>query len=99
MELADGKISEDVIAELSKELSESQYEFYKQCWKKYPKSKRRYSEFDLKDLNHPSVHYQIMDFFKSQPNSNYAGLSRQLLNLNETEFTELEKRKNQFENM
>ena len=99
LELADSKIQKDIIAELSKGLSESQYEYYKQCWKKYPKSKKRYSEFDLKDLDHPSVHYQIMNFFKSQPNLNYVRLSRQLLNLSETEFVEFEKRKNQFENM
>jgi len=98
-ELANDKVPKEFITELSEILTESQFKSYKNSWKKYPKSRKRYSEFDVKDLNHPFVHYQIMDFFRKLPNTSYVRFSCQLLNLSETEFAEFEKRKNQFENM
>ena len=61
--------------------------------------KKRYSQFDVNDLNNPFVQYRIMDFFKNKPNLSYVKFSCLLLNMNEIEFFEFERRKNQFENM
>jgi len=97
--LADNKIPKENVIELSEYISNLIYEYYKECWKKYPKSRKRYSELKIEDLNNPFYQHRIFDFLKSKPDNNYIGFTRQLLGLNESEFLEFEKRKNEYENM
>tara|TARA_R110002167_G_scaffold317294_2_gene522962 strand:+ start:286 stop:654 length:369 start_codon:yes stop_codon:yes gene_type:complete len=98
-DLADSKIPKNTVTELSKYISNLIYEYYKDCWKKYPKSRKRYSKLNIEDLDNPFYHHRIFDFLKSKTEANYIEFTCQLLGLNKAEFAEFEKRKNQFENM
>ena len=99
MNLADNKIPKENVTELSEYITNLVYKYYKDCWKKYPQSRKRYSELIIEDLDNPFYHYRIFDFLKNKTENNYIGFTRQLLGLNESEFLEFEKRKNEFENM
>ncbi|MCA0133952.1 hypothetical protein [Winogradskyella alexanderae] len=99
LNLADNKIPKENVTELSEYITNLIYEYYQDCWKKYPKSRKRYSELKIEDLENPFYQHRIFDFLKSKTDNNYVGFTRQLLGLNESEFLEFEKRKNEFENM
>jgi Lhr-like helicase len=99
LDLAQNNIPKELIVELSRQLTERLYEFYKDYRKNIPKSRKRYSELRIEDLDLPFVHDMIMDFFKQRPNTSYVKFSSQLLNMTEREFLEYERKKNQFESM
>ncbi|PWH83238.1 hypothetical protein DIS18_01415 [Algibacter marinivivus] len=98
-DLSVSKIPENTLNELSEYISNLIYKYYKDCWKKYPKSRKRYSELKIEDLDNLFYQHRIFDFLKSKTETNFIEFTCQLLGLNETEFIEFEKRKNQFENM
>lgn len=62
--LADGIIPEKIITELSKHLTDLLYESYKDCRKKYPKSKKRHSRLLIEDLNNPFYQPEYLTFLK-----------------------------------
>lgn len=98
-DLADGKIPRKNVTELSEYITNLIYKYYKDCWEKYPKSRKRYSKLNVEDLDNPFYQHRIFDFLKSKTDTNYIGFTRQLIGLNEAEFIEFEKQKNQFEKM
>lgn len=97
--LADDKIPKKNVTELSEYITNLIYKYYKDCWKKYPKSRKRYSELKIEDLDNSFYQLRIFDFLKSKTDTNYIEFTIQLLGFNETEFTEFVKQKNQFENI
>ena len=99
LELADGKVPDQTIQELSEYLTDMLYDSYKHSRKKYPKSKLRYSKLRIEDLSNPYYQYRIFDFLRGKYDVNFVLYTRQLLNLSEKEFNEFRVRKNQFENM
>jgi|SRR5690606_7054088 len=88
LNLADKKIPKENVNELSNYITNLIYEYYKDCWKIYPKSRKRYSELDIEDLDNPFYHHRVFDFLKSK-NNYYKEFTRQLLGLNESEFIDL----------
>ena len=65
----------------------------------YPKSIKRYSTFQLKDLDHPQTFEMVINFFKEKLGSDYQKYSRLLLNMTETELKSFEKSRQDFYNM
>lgn len=96
-ELANNQIPKKLMNELINILTDSQYYNYKRFWKQYPKSRKRYSELKIDDLEHPFTHYIITDFFKEKEPLNYPNFSKVLLKMNDKEFSDYEIRKFQFE--
>ena len=47
-------------------ITDNQYRFYEDCWKKYPKSKKRYSRFLIEDLETSTNYFSIIDFLEKQ---------------------------------
>ncbi len=89
----------DNIIMLSKVLTDHFYNQYGDFRKLYPKSKKRYSSFDVKDLDNPLTHDLIIDFSKKHVQTNYIGFCSCLFGMSEQEFLVYEKNRSDFENM
>jgi len=96
-ELAENQIPADLIKNLVDKITDTQYDTYIRSWKRYPKSRKRYSELKMDDLEHPFTHYEITDFLKQRDSLNYQKFSKILLKMNDIEFVGYEKRKYQYE--
>jgi hypothetical protein len=57
----------------------------------YPKSIKRYSTFQLKDIDHPQTQKIVIDFFKNELKSKYRDYSKLLLGMTDKELDDLEK--------
>ena len=96
-DLAQNKMPFELINDIVNTITESQYETYNRFWKQYPKSRKRYSEFKLNDLEHPFTYYEIITLLKKKTPLNYQQYSKILLKMNDKEFEEFEVRKMQYE--
>jgi len=96
-DLAGNQIPSNIITELIDKVTNTQYDNYKRFWKQYPKSRKRYSELKMDDLEHPFTHYEITDFLKRKDFDNYKAYSMILLNMTEQEFSDYEMKKHQYE--
>ncbi len=54
-EIAGDRVPDKILHELSETISDYYYEQYKRFGKQYPKSIKRYSSFQIKDLDHPTT--------------------------------------------
>jgi hypothetical protein len=97
LDIAEDQIPVDLLNALVDKITDSQYDNYKRFWKQYPKSRKRYSELKIEDLEHPFVRYIIIDFFKIKTQSNYQKFSKTLLRMNDEEFRNYEISKYQYE--
>lgn len=75
---------------LSEKIADYYYEQYSRFRRQYPKSIKRYSTFQLKDLDHPSTKKIVVDYFKNTHKTDYKNYSKLLLKMTETELENLE---------
>lgn len=80
-------IPNSVLQELIDTIAQKHYANYKRYWKKYPKSRKRYSEFNNNDLEHPFTYEHILNYFKKQSFSNYKVNTTLLTQKNKNELT------------
>ncbi|MCD2259121.1 hypothetical protein [Psychroserpens luteolus] len=92
-----GKIPKDLLNDLFSLITRDQYNSYGIKWHDYPKSRKRYSEFKISDLEHPYTQNDIIVFFKKRDKVNYKLYSSLLLNMSEQEIVEFEIRREEFE--
>ncbi|OUS02643.1 hypothetical protein A9Q86_02935 [Flavobacteriales bacterium 33_180_T64] len=97
MDKALGKIPKELLDDLFSIITRDQYNSYGIKWQDYPKSRKRYSELKLNDLEHPYTQNDIIVFFKKRDKVNYKFYSSLLLNLSEQEIIEFEIRRKEFE--
>lgn len=99
-ELADGIIPNVLLKEIIDMIADTQYHNYTRFWEQYPKSRKRYSELKLEDLEHPFTKYEITNFLKRQtelPEQTYRLYSKKLLQMTDEELDNYELRKHQYE--
>ena len=84
-----------VVAKLGGEFHE-QYSIFKE---QYPKSSKRYSTFQMKDLDHPQTFETVIEYLKHSAGSKYKKYAGQLLAMSETDVIEFEKNREDFHNM
>lgn len=96
-ELAGNMIPTVILKELVNRITDTQYKTYIRFWNQYPKSRKRYSELKIEDLEHPFTHYELTDFLKLEDPLNYQKFSKILLKMNDEEFNNYEVRKHQYE--
>lgn len=97
--ISNGRISEDLMKTLICEITELEYDSYRRFWNKYPKSKKRYSEYKIQDIEHPYIHYAVIDFFKEKAPSTYKSNCKIIFQMNEEQFALLEKSKRNYYEM
>jgi hypothetical protein len=96
IKMSDGKVPFEFINELSEVVTDYYYEQYSRFGKQYPKSAKRYSSFQLKDLSHPETFEMVIKYFKEKTSERYREFSRQLLNISEEELSRFEKNREEF---
>lgn len=72
---------------------------YKDCRMQYKKSLKRYSKLKIEDLENDFYKWWIIDFVKTNYSTDYKEVCGQLFNMNQNEFSEYEKRREEFNNM
>ncbi|WP_300007413.1 hypothetical protein [uncultured Dokdonia sp.] len=92
-----GGVPDTIIYEIAEIIANYQYDSYRNFWKKYPKSRKRYSIFDTKDLNSPYVYWKIMDHLKIKYPDMYERYACAILNSNKEALIELEKRRDLYD--
>ena len=85
------KVPSELLNEVSKVITEYYYEQYSRFGKQYPNSAKRYSSFQLKDLDHPTTFEMIIKYFKTKSSERYREYSQQLLNMSDQELAKFEK--------
>ena len=93
------KIPLENLKEMSNEIAEYYYDQYNRFKNQYPKSIKRYSSFQTKDLIHPQTYEIIIKYYKQKIGNDYAKYSQLILNMNEAEFKAFEKNREDFYNM
>lgn len=99
VEIVGDNISPELLEELCDIITEHYYEQYTRFRKQYPKSVKRYSSFQLKDLNHPEVFEIIINFFKNKMGRKYPEYATMLLNKTLEELKEFEKNREYYHKM
>jgi len=94
--IAFGKIDTEYLTELSNRITDYYYEQYQRFGSQYPKSIKRYSTFKIEDLDHSFTHDIVIKFFKEKMGVNYARFSKIILQMNDFEFQEFEKRRYEY---
>lgn len=61
-----GKYANDIIIEIGNFLTDSLLSNYKGKFKKYPKSRKRYSQLKIGDIDTPYYRNEIVDFTKKK---------------------------------
>ncbi len=92
-------VPEKILAEVSEILTDYYYDQYTRFRKQYPKSIKRYSSFQIKDLNHPTTHELIIKTLKSKVGEDYKMYAIVLLNKSLDELKEFEKNREEFYKM
>jgi len=97
--ISNGELNSELLVEMSNRINDYYYEQYSRFTIQYPKSIKRYSSFQLKDLEHPTTYEIIIKFFKEKSIENYSEYSKLILNMNEIELNTFEKSREDFYNM
>lgn len=75
---------------LCDKITDYYYDQYTRFRKQYPKSIKRYSTFQLKDIDHPQTNKIVVDFFKSELKTQYRFYSKLLLSMTDKELDNFE---------
>ncbi len=92
-------IPKEFIEEVSHIVTDYYYEQYGRFSKQYPKSIKRYSTFQIKDLDHPSTFEMVIKFFKKKQEDNYSEYSKILLKMTDDALKGFEKNREEFYRM
>ena len=95
-EITSDKISYELLQDLSARISDYYYEQYGRFTLKYPKSEKRYSTFQVKDLDHPKTYEIVINFFKEKLGSDYSYYTETALRMNSSELKTFEKNRCDF---
>jgi hypothetical protein len=92
------EIPNELLTEIIEKVTDKIYTDYKQFWKQYPKSRKRYSKLKLEDLEHDFIYFMITEFIQKSELNEYRNYSKVLLKMNDNEFDKYEERKHWYEN-
>src|SRR5689334_20822304 len=88
--LSAGKVPSILLDLLCDKIADYYYEQYSRFRKQYPKSIKRYSTFQLKDIDHPQTKKIVVDFFKNEFKTEYKNYSKLLLSMSDKELADFE---------
>ena len=95
----DDNIPTALLIEVCQNIADYFHEQYRRFSLEYPKSLKRYSTFQLKDLDHPYTFELIIKFFKNKVGSDYTKYVKSMLNMTQIELDKFEKSRGDFYNM
>jgi hypothetical protein len=94
--IAKGLVPEELLSGLAKSIADFYYDQYYRFKNQYPKSIKRYSSFQTKDLDHPTTFELVIKYFKERLGANYAEFSGLLLCMTDDELKAFEKNREDF---
>lgn len=97
--ISNNNIADNILYDLADQVSIYYHDQYVRFRNQYPKSVKRYSTFQLKDLDHPQTFEIVIKFFKNKFGLEYQKYSCLLLNMTETQLNDFEKNRQDFYNM
>jgi len=97
--LTQGQVPSDLVDEVSNGITEYYYGQYKRFRKQYPKSIKRYSSFQTKDLDHPDTYETIIKLLKGRVGDEYDKYATVFLNKTLNELKAFEKNREDFYKM
>lgn len=83
-------IPKAVLTKIISRITEKEYDFYRSNFWKYQKSRKRYSKYDIEDLEHPFVKFLILESFKELTPDSYINNCRVMLDFTQKEVECLE---------
>ncbi len=98
-EISQAIVPTELLDKLSDQITDHFYEQYTRFGNQYPKSKKRYSTFLIKDLEHPTTYEIVINFFKEAFGSNYSVYSKVILKMSDLELITFEKNREEFYKM
>lgn len=99
LNLVASKVPIELINGVSDIVTDFYYEQYNRFKRQYPKSAKRYSAFQFKDLEHPTTFEMIIKYFKENDSDNYKDYSMILLRMTLEELIAFEKSREEFYKM
>ncbi|WP_196894721.1 hypothetical protein [Aureivirga marina] len=97
--LSQTQISKDLINAVSKRVADYYYNQYQTFKKQYPKSQKRYSTFQIKDLDHPYTYEIIIKVLKEKVGTDYEKYATIFLQMTLNELKKFEKSREEFYDM
>ena len=98
-EVVNGKVPTALLDEMCDRITDYYFEQYTRFREQYPKSVKRYSTFQIKDLNHPQTFEIIINYFKETTGNRYADHSMIALGWTLEKLREFEKWRQDFYNI
>ena len=98
-EISIGKVSEELLGGLCDCVTDYYYKQYYRFGIQYPKSIKRYSTFQIKDLEHPATYEMIIKFLKTKLENNYSDCAKIILRMTDSELKAFEKNREDFYKM
>lgn len=99
LEISNSKITDKLIDLVSANVTNHYYNQYLRFREQYPKSIKRYSTFQIKDLQHPHTFEIVIKTLKEEIGSGYEEPCSILLNLSKDELKDFEKNRDEFYKM
>lgn len=94
--ISDGRVPSDLLSEIVIKVTDRLYDDYKRFWKQYPKSRKRYSQLRLDDIEQPFVHHLITNYLQEEASTEYRTFSKILLQMDDDGFSKYEKGKDEY---
>lgn len=98
-EISQTKVPEELLDGVCNRIADYYYDHYDRFTRQYPKSVKRYSAFQVKDLEHPTTFEIIIKYFKEKVGTNYVEHVKILLNKTDSELQAFEENREDFYKM
>ncbi|NAS29736.1 hypothetical protein GTQ40_02020 [Flavobacteriaceae bacterium R38] len=99
LDLTQEQVPFDLVDEVSNNITDYYYDQYQRFIKQYPKSVKRYSSFQIKDLDHPITHETIIKILKEKVDTDYEKYAILFLNMTLEELKKFERNREEFYKM
>ncbi|WP_139171773.1 hypothetical protein [Flavobacterium noncentrifugens] len=93
------KIPKAFLTGMCVQITDYYYDQYTRSYMHNPKSKKRYSTFDLKDIDHPYTFEIAIKYFKKTDPNQYLHYAALALDMTESDIKDFEKSREDFYNM
>ena len=97
--VAGSKLPAGQLEKVCERIADYYYGQYTRFRKQYPKSAKRYSTFQINDLDHPQTFEIIINYFKQNTGDNYSDPTIILLGWTSDKLQEFERSRQDFYNM
>lgn len=98
-ELTKGQVADELLNIVAEKVADYYYEQYLRFRKQYPKSIKRYSTFQINDLDHPDTFENVINTLKEKAGVDYEKYAILILNMTLAELKEFEKNREEFYKM